>query len=223
MASVQFYGAEKIIEAAANRKCCRWAIFCGSQFLFKYEGESDQESQDFLSQVLESIEHSSAVYTIKFYEDAVKIKDKTPHDGSFNFRLIGEDERMQKQAVYQTGSRAVIDKLEAIEARLNAIDEAEEEEPAGISGVLMGLLQEPEKLGALINIGKSLLGMGPTYTQQPVRVAGTPGGEDEKLSKAIETLKRNDPKIADHLGKLADISETDKATFKYLLSMLDKM
>jgi hypothetical protein len=221
MASIQFYGIDSVVDAAHNRKCPKWAIFQGSQFLFKHESEDQAESESFLHQVLDNIQQSTAVYTIKFYEDTVKIKDKTPHDGSFNFRLIGEDERNQKQLIYQNNNRNVLDKLEAIEARIKVMEEEEyEEEPESMQGILAGLLKEPEKLGALINIGKSFFGMR-TQQQQPVRVSGTP--DTEKLHKALETLKKNDPNIIEHLHKLAEISETNQATFKYLLSMLEKM
>jgi hypothetical protein len=48
-------------------------------------------------------------------------------------------------------------------------------------------------------------------------------GESDPLLQAIETLKRNDPNIVAHLGKLANMSESDKGTFDYLLKILDSM
>ena len=90
MPSVQFFGADNVIKAAENRKCPAWAIFQGKQFLFKYEGSDLNESQDFLEKILENLQDSVSVYTIRFYEEAVKIKENTPYDGSFNFRMLEE-------------------------------------------------------------------------------------------------------------------------------------
>ena len=132
--------------------------------------------------------------------------------------------------MYATGSREVLNRLEAIEEKLSGKDEEEgdEETIGGIGGIVVGLLKEPEKLAQLISIGKSLLGITPKQPMQPaaaisgIDVSG-PGSEAEKIQTAVAVLQRNDPQIGDHLTKLAYMSENDKATFKYLLSMLDKM
>lgn len=223
MAAIQFYGKDAVIKAAENRDCAPWAIFQGRQFLFKCEEQEIGASVAFLEEILQSLSHSTAVYTIKFYEEAKKIKENTPCDGSFNFRLVEEEERAQRQAMYSTGSRAVIERLERIEAQLTEDEEEEDEEPeiGSINGVIAGLIQEPEKLMQLINIGKTLLGIGPKMTNAPGAIAGIP--EDQQLAAAIEILKKNDPKIAQHLAKLAHISENNKDTFTYLVGMLDKM
>lgn len=42
--------------------------------LFKSELDTLEESLDFLGQILENLEQSTAVYTICFYEDAEKLK-----------------------------------------------------------------------------------------------------------------------------------------------------
>lgn len=229
MASIQFYGIKPVLTAADNRKCPKWAIFQNKQFLFKYEDENETESIEFLNTVLDNLKHSTAVYTLQFYEDTVKIKANTPHDGSFNFRLVEEEERQHRNDMYRTGNSAVLQKLEAIESRLNQIEEEEEDESedlGGIAGIALGLLKEPEKLSQLITIGKSLLGMNQNNLR-PIqgKVAGIDVSsiEAEKIHLAIETLKKNDPEIVKHLEKLAAISEQEKGMFKQLLFMLDKM
>lgn len=226
--SVQFYGPQNVVEAAINRDCANWAIFQGSQFLFKYEGGNHEESAELLSKILQSMRQSTAIYTIKFYEDTDKIKANTPYDGSFNFRLVTEQEREERNNQYQGGRNLILEKLESIEQRLQTVeaeeDEDDQSEMGGIGGMLMGLIQEPEKLATLISIGKNLLGMG--NIQQPAaRVAGidVTSLEGERIHNAVETLKKNDPKIAEHLTKLATMSEKDPATFNYLLKMLDNL
>ena len=226
--SVQFYGANNVIEAATNRDCPNWAIFQGKQFLFKYEGGDMAEGIELLEKILNSMRQSTAIYTICFYEEAEKIKANTPYDGSFNFRLVTEQEREERHNQYSGTRNLILEKLESIEQRLQTVEADEDEddsnEMGGIGGMLMGLIQEPEKLATLISIGKNLLGMGNTQ-QQAARVAGidVTSLEGERIHNAVEILKKNDPKIAEHLTKLANMSEKDPATFNYLLKMLDNL
>lgn len=224
MASVQFYGTDAVLLAAENRNVPNWAIFQGKQFLFKYEEGNMDESLQYLLSILQSLQISSATYTICFYEDDVKIKQNTPHDGSFNFKTISEGEREAKNQSYQNNSAAILQKLDAIETRLSLIEEEDEEEdeeePGGLNGIVAGLLNEPDKLMQLINVGKSLLGIG--SPQRPAAVAGVPGNdEDEKINRAIESLKQSDPDFSIHIEKLAAIAKEQPKFFNQLIKMLE--
>lgn len=226
MAAVQFYGAGAVIKAAENRDCARWAIFSGKQFLFKYEGDDITQGLDLLTQTLNAISHSAATYTIKFYEGEGKINEKTICDGgSFNFRMVDEEERASRYQTYNATSNAVLKKLEEMDQRLQAMeaDDDDGEEMGGIGGIITGLLKEPEKLGALINIGKNLLGLGPKYPAAPAAINGVPASGEERILAALQILQETDPKLPEHLEKLAAISQSDPGTFKMLTGMLDKM
>ena len=59
------------------------------------------------------------------------------------------------------------------------------------------------------------------YGGYPAAISGIE--EPDELTKAIDTLKKNDPKITEHLSKLAKMSEDNKQTFNYLLTILDSM
>lgn len=222
--SVQFYGPDAVLMAAENRNVPNWAIFQGKQFLFKYEGGNMDESLQYLESILSSLQVSAAVYTICFYEDAEKIKQNTPHDGSFNFKTISESEKEQRQQAYQNHSSAIMQKLDAIETRLSIIEEEdseeEEEETGGINGIIAGLLNDPDKILQLINVGKSLLGIG--SATRPTAVAGVPvNDETEKINQAIESLKQSDPDFANHIDKLATIAKEQPKFFNQLIKMLE--
>jgi hypothetical protein len=45
----------------------------------------------------------------------------------------------------------------------------------------------------------------------------------QRLSAALDILGANDPKIVDHLEKLASMAQNKPGTFKTLLSMLENM
>jgi hypothetical protein len=263
--AVQFIGVDAVIKAFEYKKTPAWSIFQGRSLLHKHEGKDIEESADTLQEFLEMISTgSTAIYTLKVYENVEKITEKTGCDGSFNFRLVNEDTRQKTNEYFDNGRSKLLERLEAIEEKLN--DDDEPEAPQSALGALGNiLLADPSKLPQLVSSLLSTLSlilpgakqqppqqMQPVYIPQPQQVpqtvypiandynlpAGAIGnigeskgatfaingaGESDPLLQAIETLKRNDPKIVEHLGKLANMSENSKETFTYLLSILDNM
>jgi hypothetical protein len=263
--AVQFIGVDAVIKAFEYKKTPAWSIFQGRALLHKHEGKDLDESADTLQEFLQMISNgSTAIYTLKVYESVEKITEKTGCDGSFNFRLVNEDTRQRTNEYFENGRSKLLERLEAIEEKLNEDDEPEEPQSAlGQLGNI--LLADPSKLPQLVSSLLSTLSlilpgakqqapppqMQPVYIPQQQQVPQTVypiandynipaaairnieenkttfqvngAGESDPLLQAIETLKRNDPKIAEHLGKLANMSETNKETFNYLLSILDNM
>lgn len=228
-AAVQFYGQDAVIMAAKNRDCPRWAMFSGRQFLFKHEGTDPENSLNFLDEILSTLDKSGSVatYTLKFYEEPGKIKENTPCDGSFNFRLVEEEERQQRRVLYNQMPSEIMKRLDAIEARQIAQeeedDEDEEPQPNTLNGVLVGLLKEPAKIEQMIGLAKMIFGgksapagIGNIPAQPPAE-----GAEDQKIAEAIAILKANDPRLGDHLLKLAAIATSNKASFDFLLKTLE--
>lgn len=250
--AVQFYGIDNVVKAFEYKKISTWAIFQGRQLLHKCEGAAMEESADMLQEYLEMIEAggTGATYMLKVYEcseDQKKINEKTACDGSFNFRLISEETRQQRSDNYSRGQQEILDRLEAIEEEKNKEPEGFGEKIGAM------LLADPTKLPLIISSLQSVIQlllptkkplqpqqqMQPVYVQQPppqlqqiqpapVNDYGYPAAisgieEPDELNKAIETLKKNDPKISEHLTKLAKMSEDNKETFTYLLSILDSM
>lgn len=244
MATFQIRGADNVIQAFKNRDVKSWAIFQGKQFLFKGDDETDLQS------VLEFIANGSkVVYTLKVYDSLTQkeVKEKTDSDGSFNFILLDEGEDYDQHAQYANSNRAgkLYERLRAIEDHIAGIGQIEpEEKPETFEDILKGFIKEPDALIKLINAGKMILGINPgpningypaqpapAYNGQGQRIgninksmttpAGTPEERLNRLASAIDILEKNDPKIVEHLEKLASISEGNINQFNFLLQALE--
>lgn len=222
-ASIQFYGKDAVTTAADNRQCARWAMFDGRQFLFKYEGNDKEESLQMLEKTLDCLQESGTIsrYTLKFYEEAVKIKENTPCDGSFNFKLFEEEQIQQRKVMYQANNSELLKRLEAIEEKISGSgdEEPEEEEEDFISG----LLKDPTKIEQYMGMIGRLFSGG----KAAAAIAGTPAvstaatTEEGKINEAVNILKQHDSELSKHLLKLAAIAKEKPDAFKYLTQMLD--
>lgn len=245
MAAVQFYGMENVMSAAENLECPAWGIFINRSLFTKYEGDDLTTSLQFLQKNLEALQPSgtAAIYTLKFFEQQpgskLKITEKSVCDaGSFNFKLIEPEER-EMRAIGNSSQYGVIAEMrkEMQEMRqliMEMSEPIEDSEPETLGSVLLDAVKNPQQLMDLLNVGKMLLGI--PVQQQPVHAIGNinsaaaqqqqPQEYSEetivRLQTAVATLEKNDPKLVEHLEKLAAMSETDKGTFSFLLSMLDK-
>lgn len=256
MASIQFRGIAQVIRAFEDRGADAWSIWDGKAFLFRGVGAPEFET------LLRSLDTSgsTAIYTLKVYDDidnAKKIKPSTECDGSFNFRLYDRDiEESYRPGQSWTQTKQLEERFTALEQRMNQfleqteiVDEEEEEKPTDLLGVVTGLLQQPEKLEKLIEVGHRLLGgsMQPAYLgnvnrivapNEPIQQNNNPSlspsnnipvveTEEQKekklirLGTALDTLEKADPSIVDHLEKLAVIAATKPEQFKGLIGMLD--
>jgi hypothetical protein len=229
--SVQFRDSVAVLAAYLNRNCPAWSLFQGRQFMFKYEGGTVQEGEAALVEVLDMLSSgTNAIYTLKVYEDLPKggkIKENTPCDGSFNFRLNEENQvPTQSQITRYNNNNEVLTRLTAIEARLNedaGEEEEEENETEKALGKIGSLLSNPTvALLANLIFGAKLPGL-------PAPAAGTvgnippAGNTDEEIKKALDVLKANDTRLADHLTKLAAMSIHQPQNFHFLLKTLDSL
>ena len=226
---VQFKGEDKVLQAYINRGIPSFAIFLGSQLILPYPCDNIETGRAALSDFLQAIsEGTNAVYTLKVYEDLDekgKIKDKTPSDGSFNFQLWG-----QNMSVYD-GQQARINGMNEMVSRLSAIEkklgDGPEKEPTIYDHVLdfcetdVGKIVAPQLIGGVLR----MLGMA---NNQPVfnppnlgAIRGIP--ESDQLTNAIEVLKQYDPKLPEHLFKLAQLAKADPGQFAMLIMMIDKI
>lgn len=234
--SVQFMGKEQVFDAFDNRGVDAWAIFQGKQFIHKGIGGED------LSSFLDMLKAggSNATYTLKIFEDITQlsqIKEKTECDGSYNFKINGPNEGGAINGSYTRANDEILKRLDAIEQRQLSILEEEEEEPETIGSVIIDVIKNPNKAMQWFEIVKGIFTnnnqqptQGPAIVRQipPAASMGNPdpGNSDEnltRLEKALDTLGANDPKIIEHLEKLADISAKKPGVFKTLLSMLETM
>lgn len=254
--AVQFYGNDQVIQAAINRKCPAWGMWSMRQFLFKYEGTDETESIQLLEETLQMLSQNGTVatYTLKFFEQdgnkPVKIKENTPCDGSFNFKLVGEEERQQRSLMYAAASPKVLQELEALKEQVALLtsrpeEEEDEEEEKGIMGAVIGALKDPDILEQHIRNFHLLKSLFTGQVMQPATVGnvkrlgqtkpdiGDPGQAAEanlshemteeqlvRLGNACDKLYAKDPKLIEHLEKLAAMPDVQ---FNNLIAMMDLM
>lgn len=232
MQSVQFRGVDTVLEAYQRREVAAWSIWQGKQYMFKYEGSDISEGANQLHEVLKMLSNATnAIYTLKVYEDlkkGAKIKSNTPDDGSFNFRLnMDTQEITMAQYTRTNNSNELLSRLTAIEAKLQADDEEEEEEPNRL-GMIGHILEHPV-LGQLAAgfLGKILAPAQQVPALAAGRIAGLPEATAQPtapdLSNAVAVLLQHDPKLAEHLGKLAALATNNPQSFQFLLQTLDNM
>lgn len=238
--AIQFFGISNIMEAATNRECPAWGLFIGKALFTKYEGEDPAESMQLLEQTLQAIQRNGTATsgTLKFFEGGrVKITEKTVCDGGqFNFRVFSVEDHQLIGYGEPGGGGGLIGSIKkeleeiksALAERAAMTGPDPDEEPESVGAVMMDLLRNPEKLGQLVNVGRSLLGMPvQQYGGAPASMGTTRAGESagdplERLSAAIDALQLKDPNLVDHMEKLARIATDSPQQFAMLLSMLDR-
>ncbi len=228
--SVQFKGIDGVVNAYENRNVAAWSLWQGKQFMFKYEGGSIEEGGTQLQSTLELLaESTNAVYTLKVYEDLPggKIKSNTADDGSFNFKINGDEQALtQNQYTSIKNNNAIADRLAAIEQRLIEQDEEGEEEPENKLGMIGDIISHPVIAPMVQNIFAAMLSGMKTNTAAPPqmqRVAINGINDDAQILEAVNDLKALDPNLSAHLAKLAKLGKESPDSFKFLLATLDNM
>lgn len=211
MANVHFWGVENVLKAYDQRGVETWAVVQSKQMLNKGDNRED------LATYLKTLwQDSTAVFTLNFYEcDVDTVKPTTPNDGSFNFKLS-----LQNHNSGVGGNESLIlSELNAMKLKFEQWEnedlEPEETEPDQWERI-GALLEKP----AIIGLINKLTGL----NMQPTAKIGTIPGENEDLiNKAIGILKIKDPRLGEHLMKLATMATDKPDNFKFLLSTLDSM
>lgn len=258
--SIQFEGIDDVVNALKNRDCPNWGLFQGRQFLFKSRpGNTIDESTALLEEILQSLVNNPVIYTLKVYEgDDVKINEKAICDGSFNFKVIDEEqlyERKERRLSYKSGSNGQ-SRMDIIEQKLDRLldDENNDDENNAMTGaeqrqnwdrIIMGYVENPNKLQDLFNALKSGQGLLTGENMLPANIGNilklgqneaaaampAPGSSVDlsqeqnilRVSAALDILQRNDPKIIEHLEKLAKLSAENPGTFNMAIKMLEGM
>jgi hypothetical protein len=131
--AISLKGVENVLSAYRAAGSPKWALFCGQEIQFPYNGDSMEEGEQELLQFLTLLEAggSKAVYTLKVYYDDVKqIDKKTPNKGAVPFVLNDEPQ-------YRTGKDG------------NVIITAPNQQPQGMG--MNNLWQENKELRAKID------------------------------------------------------------------------
>lgn len=236
--SVQFFGVDKVLEMFEARNVEAWSVYQGKQFMFKGIGA------DALQTILDAINGTTPIYSLKVYEgidDPAKIKSSTPDDGSFNFRLQAQGEMNGIPYGLPYNRNAELEKriaqLEAEKISGSDIDDDENDFSKIVQEEIIGIIQEPNKLLQWKNVLSSIffpsantsnyqpmpnrIGNAATTQNQNTMSDETDAQKQKRLIDAINVLEENDPKILDHLEKLAMMAQDNPVKFKGLLSMLE--
>lgn len=231
---IQFRGLDSVLKAFKNRNVEYWSIWQDKSLMTKGEGIDE------LKGFLEMLSESGCTYTLKVYEDvtdAAEIKDKTPADGSFNFKLVDEEEDYGP-FTYSNKKNKLLQRIADLEAKLAETKIEEEEET--LEDVLIGAIKEPQKLLGLVNTAKAIFGITPTFApqfqtaqtmgnveqqQQNTSVQKHEWSEEElmRIGQAIDVMKRYDENIVEHLEKLSKIAINNTGQFNFLINALNTM
>lgn len=243
--AVQFRGLENVMQAYDARQIDAWSVWCSKQFLNKGWGGNDL--QTFLDALLKG--GTNAIYTLKVYEDikreedVAKIKANTPDDGSFNFRLNGDDMLPAPGAI--AGYQSRTNNYAELDARMKRIEElllqqaegpGQDDEAETIGSVLIDILKDPGKVSKYVDVITAVFKPNQT-PPMPAQVVPMPqaakvGNHESKqppteealnrLATAIDTPEKHDPKLIDHLEKLATMASSNPGQFNMLISLLEK-
>lgn len=225
---IHFRGIEAILKAYQFRGVDTFAVFQDKMMMYK------GNTKDELSQFLNMLSEDACTYTLKVYENIEpdQVKDNTGSDGGFNFKLVNEEEDYGPHT-YSNKRNKLLERLERLEA-MNELPASEMEEEETLEDAAIGLLKKPWELAELANVVKGIFNLQPGYV--PPRPANTMGSTGQamsgtqsketmidRLEKAIDTLEKYDPKIIEHLEKLAMIAANNPSQFNFLISALDNM
>jgi hypothetical protein len=237
--SCQFKGIDSVSLAYRNRDVPAWSLWESKQMLFKFEGTDLDEGEALLHEIMTALADNgtNAIYTLKSYEELQdgKIKNNTPDDGSFNFRINSDTQEITQG---QYGSVRINQK---IEERLAAIEEKMGQEPEEKENKLgfIGELMENETIAPILQslltgVLTKIFAKPGTPAQltppQPAIPAGIDQGtqgiagiETDQLTHSIQLLQRADPDLPAHLAKLAELAQTKPDTFNLLTSSINSL
>ena len=233
MASVQFYGADNVIQAAENFRCPAWAIFINGRMFTKFEGTDMTQSIEALAQYLDMLEasNSAGIYTIKFFEvedgKPIKLNEKSVcNGGSFNFKLISDEQRTERGMAIGSSMHEIRELRKEIEELKKLREEEEAAEPETLGSVLLDLVKRPDQLVQLFSLVKMATGQ-PISTLPSISAPAMPVSTDaeeeriQRIGNALNELENADPRLPEHLEKLAALAKTNPGQFSQIISLFD--
>lgn len=227
MIGVQLIGIKEVIDRYARIQAASWALFQGRQFIVS--GNGAEELEEWLNDFNKT--GSTATYTIRMYdseEPPTAAGANSDYLASVNFKL---HDLYEGHGIAGHNNK-LMERLDKIEKKMSEPDDEDDDEPETIIDIMMGWLEQPEKLGQVIGAIKQLWQTAPAGVgamPAPAQAIGslTPGvnqsqGERlERLSRALDTLERKDPQLVEHLEKLAKLATDSPLTFSAILDKLN--
>jgi len=255
--AIQYRGITSILQGFDEAEISTWAVVYNRQIIGRSAGKSQVESREELETFLKSIAKSNttAQYTLNLYDglkDKKKIRLTLEPDISANFVIYDSEDN--PSPVY-SGRRNmyadIVDRLDALDAKMALRTKAEEEDSdeedgvgetgGGILGAINKILDNPrvqEDIGTwLIGLAKSIKISLPQLTPPPmtkeVAQMGNTGqqlaeGEPaitqeqaEKIQRSVQILASLDPNLGDHLEKIALVAQQNPRKYNNLIGMLN--
>lgn len=241
--TVAFRGVGQVIEAYKANDIAPWAIVTGKDIMFAYEESDLDAGAVMLEECLKRMKagSSSASYSLRTYKlkGQQEIESNTPWCRSFPFKLYNDED--EDYSPFEAGRRHSLrqadEKIQALQEQIDLLkkqqeeDEAEEETPEGIAGVVQGIFNHPTMQPIIMQAIAGLVSkIIPMPAGMPGQVAGVSGGaldsvlepgQPEKVQEAVNVLCSQDPKLGDHLLKLANMSIKNPGQFNMLIGMLN--
>lgn len=228
MIGVQLIGKQSVLDAFEKFDSDVWGIYQGKQsVVFGTNGAQ-------LAEWLECFDRagSTATYTLRVYEPGEPLTSVTGNNGyiaCLNFKLVD----MYEGHGIAGHTTKLLQRIDALEKK---VDEGEPDDEIDINNILMGWLENPEKLGMVAGAVKTIFGVGggtPAVSGTGTTISGfdanKPGGvmqsEDKltRLSVALDELDKHDRDLVVHMEKLAKLAASDPAIFKAVITKLDAL
>lgn len=229
MTGVQLIGKDAVISSFERFDTDSWALYQGKQFIVGGVGVG--ELNDWLSGFAAA--QSTATYTIKIFDS-----DVAPTAGTANsdymacmtFKLVDTYEGYGIAG----HTTKLMDRIAGLEKQVKDFQEGDSDS-TDLNDIIMGWFSDPQKLGQVAGAIRQLMGGPgappaiPLQTVSGVRgEAQLPSDQDreadlKKVAGALDTLEKRDPRLVEHLVKLAKLSETDPLIFQGVLSKLDAL
>lgn len=236
--SVQFKNVDDVLTAYESRGVACFAIFQDKQFLFKFEGGDIGEGAAYLSDLLEILKGSAAIYTLAVYEDpGGRITSKTPYDGSFNFRFNENTEGYNQGSLMirelRDEMRLLHERIENLTVAADEDDEGPQESETAALDRIAGYMNHPVINTLIQNILPMLTNNGahsaqpqPQPQPQPAAINGAPGSLiDVQISRdlysAITAMLSASKDAERRLIQLGKVAAENPGKFARLLMYVD--
>jgi hypothetical protein len=228
LTGVQLIGRKAVVERFTKLGTESWALYQGKGFIVGGTGA------DVLNEWLADFEQteSTATYTLRVYD-----MDQAPTSGTgnsdyiacLNFKVVDTYEGYGIAG----HNNQLMQRIKGLEDKLK--DKDGDEPDTDFGTVVMGWLDDPQKLATIAGIVRMFTGGAPIQPMGtlPAPMQAIAGLEPQnqtqmednltRVSKALDTLEKYDPQLVVHLEKLAKLASTDTLMFKAVISKLDAL
>jgi hypothetical protein len=227
LTGVQLIGRKAVVERYTKLNTDSWALYQGKQFIVGGVG-GDQ-----LDEWLADFEQtgSTATYTLRVYDT-----DQAPTSSTGNADYIACLNFKTVDAYEGYGiaghDNKLMQRIKGLEDKLEGKDD-DDEPDTDFNSIIMGWLENPEKLGMIAGAIRTLFGGVPMQPMGGLPMQAISGLEPQnqtqmednvtRVSKALDILEKYDPQLVVHLEKLAKLASTDTLMFKAVISKLDAL